>query len=231
MKKIMIIILLTSGINSFAQTDARKEALELMRKLVKTYAPLSGLSFDIAYKYSMEKTPGVYLDSLSGQCKIMGDRYWYQLDSTESIKTSDYLVMVFREDEVIYLAKPSANMQANNPLAMIDSLLFQNNKISFEVKNEKLWQNLVMNFPAGSAYKKIEYRIDKLTGFLTNMIAIVKNEASEYAIVESRFFNYKLGQMDQTVFDANRYFRKNGSEYIAVAPFEQYKVFLGSPGL
>jgi hypothetical protein len=229
---------------SLGQANAKKEAIDIMQNVVNKYRAETGLSFDIAYKYSMENAPGEVLDSLSGQCKIMGDRYWYLLDNTESVKTGDCLVMIFRDDEIMYLAKPSANTVAANPLAMIDSLLFQNNNISFRLTEDKEWQTLTLDFSAHPTYKQIEYRVDKRSGLLQKMTSLVSNELmsgtpaaqtavnkSPYAIVETFFSNYRQGGFDKKLFDSNRYFKKNGNEYLAAAPFEQYRVFLGSPGM
>jgi hypothetical protein len=242
MKQVLITLLITATvIGCYAQ--AGKEAMEVMHKLVDAYKPQSGITFDITYRYAMEQSPSVYLDSLAGQCKLMGDRYWYQLDQTQMIKTSDYQVIVYSEDEIIYLAKPSKSI-AENPMAMIDSLLFQRNDISFEVANEKQWQRLVLNFPASSAYKKIEYRVDKQSGLLITMTSTVRNELMSqspanqsaetrpgYAVVEARFSNYRLGQIDEKIFDTGSYVTKIGADYKAVAPYEQYKIFLGSQGM
>jgi hypothetical protein len=244
MKKIFQYLLATMiGFNAMAQPGTKKDALAILQKLVQSYQPPGGLSFNITYKYAMEESPAVMLDSLSGQFKLNGDKYWYQLDNTESIKTNECLVMIFRDDDIMYLAKPSTNIMTN-PLAMIDSLLFQKNSLTYRINDGNELQQLVLDFPLGSAYKRLEYFIDKRTGYLVKMVSTVNQslmsalpptkgeEGNEkYAVVEAQFSGYRQGGIDNTLFDAARYFKKDGNEYIAVGAFEQFRVFLGSAGM
>lgn len=237
------LILATCVLNSRAQRDAKKEALEEMKKLVQLYRSSEGLTFDIAYKYALESMPGQTIDSLDGQCKLLGDRYWYRLDQTESIRTGDYVIMLFREDDIMYLARPSANALPVNPVAMIDSLLLRQEHVTCQVAEEKQWRSIALSFGVQSPYKRVEYRIDKQTGFLQKMITTVRaneleqsdaeqsNDQVSYRIIEAAFSNYRRGSFDISLLEPGRYFKKEGKEYVSVAPFENFKIFLGSPGL
>lgn len=232
MKRILLSLsIIVTGITTYAQNDGKKEAMDILRQLVNTYSSQSALSFDISYKYFMEASPAILLDSLYGQCKLSGDHYWYRLDNTESIKTAGMLVMIFKDDEIIYLSKPTANISAGSPLAAIDSMLIESPGISCEVSEENGLQSVVLNFSAHPNYKKLVYRVNKQTGYLVSVTGIVRNEQKNYAVIEAQFSNYHTGGFDSSLFDTARYFTKQGNEYTAVWPFDNYKIFLGSPGL
>jgi hypothetical protein len=52
-----------------------------------------------------------------------------------------------------------------------------------------------------------------------------------YAIVEAVYSNYRPENVDDGLFNISRYFKKEGDDYITVAPFDMYKIFLGTPNL
>jgi hypothetical protein len=54
---------------------------------------------------------------------------------------------------------------------------------------------------------------------------------SSYAIVETDLTNYREGAFEDSELDPGRYFKKVGKEYVSVAPYESYKIFLGTPDL
>lgn len=230
--------------NSFGQGDAKAQASVLLRQLVNRYQPVNGLSFDIMYKYAQSNAPQLYLDSVSGNYKISGSRYWYRIDSTESIRTGDYHITLFREDDIMYLARPSVNNVSADPLAMIDSMLLQKQNVNYAVRQEANVQVVSLGFVSSRPYKKIEYHIDQQTGYLKKMVSVVspglisegmdpmlESENFNHAIVEMYFSNYQEGPIDNNLFDTSHYFIKQGTEYTTVAPFQNFKIFLGSTGL
>lgn len=243
MRKLTVVVFcMACLVQAYAQ-DTGKEAMAVMQKLAGIYKAPEGLSFDVAYRYAAEETPGKYLDSLFGQMKLKDDKYWYRLDSTESVRTDTYLIMLFREDEVMYLAKPSAATATANPLAMIDNFFTNSKRITCHLTEDKAYRSVIIDFDGGGPYKRVEYRIDKHSGYLVNVISTVRAEqlydasvrnlvegAASYAVVEAAFTNYRQGEPDSSLFDSNHYFRKEGNEYITAADFRQYKIFLGSPG-
>jgi hypothetical protein len=214
-----------------------------MQQLAATYKNTAHLSFDVQYKYAAEDAPDVYLDSMSGHFKLSGNRYWYDLDNTEAICTNDYLIMLFKEDNVMYLAKPAAG-KTTNPLAMIDSLLVNSAGMTPQLTENKQWTTITFTFPLAYPCKKMEYVIDKKTGWLVKTVNVVRSEelyepsarpfiegAVTYVIVEAWYANYQKDDFDDSVFNNDRYFRKQGAEYVTVTPFDTYKIFLGTPNL
>lgn len=226
------------------QTDKQDAAQEL-KKLTQTYRDAGTLSFDVRYYYADEKAPAVYLDSVKGSCIMNGSRYRYTLDSTETIFSDNYVIVLYKEDELMYLAKPSAAAPSINPVAMMDSFLAKKDQYTSSIIHEKNNKKIVFDFKENLPYKKAEYVIDNKTGFITKITSVVRtemlldpavqgqaeNSVSSYAIVEVMFDHYQKTKTDEKVFDVSRYFKKEADQYVALPPYDSYKIFIGTPNL
>jgi hypothetical protein len=246
MKKnlLILIVMLSWTCASLAQADTRNAAVSAIRQLTQHYRKIPLLGFDVEYRYAAEAKPAVYLDSMKGSVKLSGNRYWYQLDSTEVLYGDKYVVAIYPEDKIMYLSKPSSQAAAMNPMALLDSLLFKAPGLQYSLTSSPNQQIVTVRFEKSSSYKKIDYYINTRTGFLSKMVSTVNAEQlytpeaqsklsgeKTFAIVETCFTNYREQALDETVFDTGRYFKKEGQEYITVAPYNIYKIFLGNPGL
>lgn len=227
-----------------AQSSEKQRVIEVMRALSERYKSYKGLSFTIAYRYASEDQPAVYLDSLKGSFTMSGSRYHYIVDSTEFIGGNDLSMTLFKEDKIMYLTRTSKALQSTNPLAMLDSFLTKNDNVDCELSETNATQSITMKFKPGMTVKRIEYRIDRASGLVTKMINVVQSKqlydpsvrplvkgASSYAIVETDFLNYREENAGGSVPDLDRYFKKEGKEYVTVPPYEAYKIFLGTPDL
>jgi hypothetical protein len=230
--------------NSFGQSDNARLAMNALLKLSETYNSSKQLSFDIKYLYASEQSPAVVLDSLQGSFKLDADRYWYSLDSTETLSDGGKVIVLYKEDKVMYLTKASNAGRSLNQMLSIDSLLSKSDGVAFSIKKEKTNNQIRIVFPDGKSCKWIEYTIDSKTGYLKQMIQLVKDELlydpgisvaaeqnSKYSIITTLFSHYESGTFGEGFFDAGRYYRKSGSDFTACKPYENYKVFLGSTDL
>lgn len=241
-------LLICNGIlASHAQgTNAKEAALQKLKQLVNTYRQSGGLSFDALYRYAPEATPNQYLDSLQGQFKLKGNNFWYKLANMESVCNEQYLIVLFKEDDLLYLTRPTpAHAGAMNPFAALDSFMQHGKHISFELQEDNAEYRVMLNVQLPSSNAGSTYHIDKKTGFLTKMTskvpaeqlydpsvrAMVQNGQSTYAIVEVRFSNYEVGGVSDQLFDHTKYFIKQGDEFKTIPPYEMYKVFKGSTNL
>lgn len=174
------------------------------------------------------------------------------IDSTESVNTGDFLITVFREDKLLFLAKPASVTLPQGTglsglseawLQSMDSLV-QNNLIQLNWKDEKDQQQIVIHFPEAKEYKMLTFVIDKKTGYMKQSITVARsaqlmdedsrreaNITDEFAIITTYFQNNSKGRVSEILFDPARYFTKKGDEYIGVNEFKDYKVFLGTPGM
>lgn len=247
MKKILLFMigLAMAGKELNAQDDSRQKAWQALRSLSQVYQQPKMLSFDILYTYSKEDKPGQPLDSLYGQYKLDGTKYWSMMDQTEAAFDNTLLVMLFKEDNIMYLARPTAIQATANPVSMLDSFMAKNPNAGFAYNESREEKVIELTMANGGPYKKVTYHISKKTGYLNRMTSLVRSDqlydasvrnlvagaATVYAVVETFYTNYKQGTFDETVFNLGRYFKKEGEEYITVAPYSSYKVFLGSTGM
>jgi len=242
-KSIVFLLVILVGAWSLP-ASAQQDARVLMRALAQRYAGKKNLSFSVVYRYSKERAPGTYLDSLRGSFEISGDRYKYLIDSTEFLGTKDLSVILFKADRLIYLAKPSANVRSNNPLAMLDSLLWKKDSVESRVEDDGDRQKLILEFRPAGPVKRVEYQIDKRSGLVTRVINSIDSrqlyEASirsqvqgaiTYVIVEADIRDYKENAFPDDELDPGKYVKKTNGGYIAQAPYDSYKIFLATPDL
>lgn len=246
MKKIRILfIMVSSWLAGNAQaTDADKAFLAL-HKLATTYQQAKLLSFDVLYTYAAEGKPAAHLDSLKGQCKLDGNRYWSVIDNTVSVCDNNILLTLFGEDSLMYLVRSSGMQGAANPAAMLDTLLLKNKDVQYRYSETATEQTVGFSMKGAGAWKKMTFYIDRKTGYISRMASLVRSDqmydasvrslvadaAAVYVVVEALYSNYRQGNFDEKVFDMARYFRKAGNAYVTQPPYEKYKVFIGSAGL
>ena len=230
----------------YAQERPDEEVKSALRKLATGYQRATNLGFDVLYRYAAESEPSVYRDSLSGHFKLQGNRYWCELDNTESVGTPDFNIMLFKDDKLMYLSRraPSAANPLNQ-LAMVDSFLLAGKKnMVCSMMHTRDQDIATIEFTEPVVYKRITWYIDKKSGFLQKMVSVVQagqlydaqvrsqiEDPATWAIVEAVYSNYRQQPFDETLFDSSRYFKKVANGYVTVAPYEDYTIFLGSVGL
>jgi hypothetical protein len=226
-----------------AQQTDKHRAVEALQSLADKYRSFKSLHFSIAYRYAGEDRPGVYLDSLKGDFKMSGSSYRYTVDSTEYIGNKEVILIVFRQDRVLFLFRPST-LQTGNPMGLLDSLLLKNDNIQGMVEETPDQQRIILSFPPGAVTRKIVYTVDRKTGLAISMTNLIRSSqlyassvrsrvdgGSSYVIVETSFSNYREGDFGQEELDPGRYFKKEGKDYVALPPYESYKIFKGTPDL
>ncbi|HEY8972553.1 MAG TPA: hypothetical protein VIM64_25785 [Puia sp.] len=242
---LLFVILCWAGVPVAAQDMAAKQhAIAIFRNAAERYKSNRELHFNMRYRYAAEDKPTVWLDSLKGDFAVYGDRYRYRLDSTEFVGGKDLSVILFKQDQVMYLAKPGADTRNINPMALLDSLLLKDDSVGCRIMETKDWQTIILSFHPAKKTKRIEYVVDRHTGFITKMVNVVSarelydpsvqqkvaNDAT-YAIVETDLSGYRETNVMKEEWDLGRLFKKEGKEYIPQPPYQSYKIFLGSPDL
>jgi hypothetical protein len=220
--------------------------ISLLRQMKQGYDSSRNLSFDMAYIYTSENKPGEILDSLSGHMEISRGRYHWNISNTESIANAQYAVMLFKDDKLMYITRPMQKDGSPDPFAMLDSSLFRIQGLKCNVEKTKEIVTITIDFPEGISYKQIKIAINKKTGFVASTAFTLKAAAlnhqygfndenlktdNSYAHIEARYFNYNTEVLNDSVFDQNSYFKKTGKEFSTVAPYTDYKIFIGSPNL
>jgi hypothetical protein len=240
---LLILVLLLWRVKTYSQKEENQQAIAILKKLADRYRHAGKLSFDMRFRYSSDKKPEYSLDSLSGNFKMNDSLYWYSLDNTECAFNNTALVMLFKEDKIIYLCKPLRTEQSSSPVVMIDSLLNGKKNISCSISNGNGYTKISIASSAGYNWKKVEFVIDSSSGFLKSMQTWVKSaelydpsikglvDKESYAIISTDYYHYQQGEFDNSIFDINSYCKKSEGQYVAVKPFESYKIFIGSPNL
>jgi len=237
-----IVLLLPLLVQS--QTDPREACLKVMKEMVDRYRTSKYLSFDVLYRYADERNASVYLDSLRGSYRLNGNDYWYSLDSTEVASYQGTCVLLFKEDHIMYLVPPNHRKKSVDFLVALDSLLSHLGGTAPVLTDEPGERKVTLTFGATSPFRSIEYSISRNSGYITRIREVVKSDrlydASvrgkiegeiPYAIVDMDFSNYHSGAFDDRQLNTAQYFRKEGQQYVSVAPYDEYKIFLGAPNL
>lgn len=243
MKNISLTVLLIAlGLSGYCQ-DKRSLVIAELKALSEKYRSTPQLSFDIKYRYAAENNPAVYLDSLQGKYKINGSSFFYEIDKTQTIFNGQYVLVVYEEDSLIYLSKPSENLLSANPVSLLDSVI-ANKELSYEMEENRHTKKITLEFKNDPQYKRVTYEINKKSGYLSKLTQVVNSaqmydpemmdsvsEEGNFSIVEAFFDHYEKGRFDNSLFDVERYVKKQDAAYIPVSPYQSYKVFLASPNL
>jgi hypothetical protein len=229
----------------FAQNDV-KNVKKIISSISDAYTK-NFLRFDIAYYYADEASPNQNLDSLKGEFKFYKNKFWYKLDNTEAMSDSLNFVTVFGDDQLIYLAKPSKNNISNNPLKQLDSLLayLENQHIHCSIQEGRYENRLTFEFDSVITCKRIVYVIDAKTNLIKQIDNTVRAselydasakpllaKTEKFVIVKAVISHYGVESVDPlSFFSTDKYYKKELGKYVGVAPFENYKIFLGTPNL
>ena len=223
----------------------KNDFVKAMKEMADRYRDSKSLSFNVTYRYSSEKDPGVYLDSLKGSYRINGNDYWYSLDNTEVVSNQDYCVLLFKEDHIMYLAPARSRNTNIDFLSSLDSFLVHGDNITVSATEGPQQRILKLSFGDNSPWKSIEYNIDKTNGYIIRIRQVVRSSRlydpvvagsragmdNSYAIVDMDFTDYHTGAFDARQLDVGNYFKKEGGQYVVTASYNSYKIFLGAPNL
>lgn len=245
----LLLLMICTGIcfshTLYAQeTDQLRNAISTLKNIRDNYTGNSSLSFGMMYRYWAENDPLNVLDSVPASVQINGNKYHSLVSNTETISNDKYAVILFRDEKVMYLTKPSSVLKGIDSYAMMDSALMKMPGIAASVLKDDQNTTIEFSFPAGSAYKKIIFTADNKNMMFRKIMYVMKTELlqdedtpdemkekSEYSVVETTFFNYNRDVIDESVFDEKKYFIKDKKEYSVTEQFKDFKIFVGSPNL
>lgn len=232
--------------STYAQSQSQNDSVvNVINRLFENFQTAKDMSFDVGYTYSNESAPTIVLDSLSGKFEMHGVKYHFLLDSTETIRNEHYTIVLFHEDKIMYLTKGTSNI-AGNPVESIAAFLKNNKSINCSLVSEGGIQHIRITYPPGQEYKQIAISFDTATGHILKAVYIVQTKLlleqdavnddagaayDNYARVEADFSHYRVSQPDTSVFDEQKFFYKEGTQYKTTEAFKDYKIFIGSSNL
>jgi len=173
LQTICLAICLLTGIAVTAQqTNDMGKARKFLYEVMQRYRDSSSLSFDLSYRYAMKDDPGKFLDSLSGRFMMHGNKYWYKLDNTEVASNGEFVVMLFEDDYLMYLAKPEKQLFAAGPVPVTDSMIEKAGFEEVQLSDDGASGSRVlrMSAPEGSAYKSISFFVGNKSGLIEKAI-------------------------------------------------------------
>ena len=245
MKTFLVFLLMSllSFVRGFAQ-DAKNKVVEELKAVAVKYQNSTGLSFDVMYRYAQEESPSLFLDSLKGKYTLNGKRFAYAIDQTETFFDGEYILVIYKDDSLMYLSKPlQQEAIVSSPFMMLDSLLKKNN-LQFTWEERENVKNATLLFPGDPQIKSITYEIDKTSGYLNKIIQVVNSaqlydpqvaaslvDQHRFSLVEMIFENYSKSDSDSDLFNLKQYVKKEGTAYKPQFPYQSYKVFLADPNL
>lgn len=245
MKKYILLVFLIYCCGRTSAQDSSQVLLDKLKAISTAYSNQKMLSFDIVYKYSLESAPDKYLDSLRGSFKIDSDEYWYVLDSTVTVQNKNHNIILYKEDNLIYLAKAnpasvSADVLMQNPM----QLLKAKGKFTTQYTSGEHTNEIHINFQDHADYKKFQFIVEKGSGRLLKIRQVVDsrllNDPSgietsaspkSFGIIDMEFSNYSNTPFDRSVFLSSKYIEYSEGKYNPSAGYSNYTVFQASPDL
>ena len=229
------------------RADLAADSLKAFTQQVQqAYAKAAYLSFKVKYLYANGGQPGKYIDSLLGEVQMNAGRSRIIIDSIETVLTGRYAIHIVKEDKLIYLGAP-ARGAGENPVGMLDSAFVHIKGISTHLYHNAGAHILILDFPPGQAYTRMEISIDDRTGFFQriaysiNTLGFVGRDMIESpghtAPYESKgrvvilFSDYKKGAFDDRVFKEDNFFTRTAGRYEPAGQYKDYRIYLASSNL
>jgi hypothetical protein len=245
---LVLCLLMAASITGRTQiADVGADSLKAFTQRVQTaYAKAGALSFNLKYLYANGGQPGKYIDSLLGQVQMNGGQSRIVIDSIETVLTGKYAIHVVKDDKLIYLTA-AVRGTGENPVGMLDSAFAHIKGLSAHLYHNGGVQILILDFPPGQPYTRMEIGIDDRTGFFQriaysiNTVGFVGRDMIESpghpAPYESKgrvvilFSDYKKGAFDDRVFRADNFFTRTAGRYEPAGQYKDYRIYLASSNL
>lgn len=247
MKHLLFFAALFICLQTTAQTIPDFEKVTGMLKSLRQGYNNGPFSFELKYVYANEHTPEKILDSLKGKIETDGNNYHSVLDNTESIHNAKYNIVLFKEDNIMYLSAGTTAATSIDPLSQMETILNQSGATSCTISKAGKNTIIRIGFAADGPCKQMEMTIDTVAHRMLSMQYIIKTALltetpdatdkavaagyDEYAIVKASFFNYHPVQPDSSKFDDATFFYKEGTEFKPTPAYSNYKIFVATPNL
>lgn len=227
------------------QVNAQNDRSEILRvfQMVSDKYSTEPLRFEIKYYYADADKPNTLLDSLSGECILNKKSFWYGLDNTEIVSDSFFTVTLFKEDRLMYLSAPSKKALPQDPIKQFDTLLLNNKNIHFSLVRTGADYQISFEFDSVDVYKQMVFTVDGNRFLIKRVDNVVRaselydpsvksllTTENKFAVVSMVMTNYRK-ETGTSFIDSRKYFTRQGDSFIANPPFENYKIFVGTPNL
>jgi len=217
-----------------------------IRKVKTAYEKAAYLDFQVKYRYANAGRPGEYIDSLLGEVEMDKGRSRVVIDGMQSVQTDRYSINVLTDNKIIYLAA-AGHGAGQNPVGVLDSAFARIKVIGAHVQHRDAEDALVIDFPPGQSYSRIEMDIDSRSGFFRRIVYSVSTAGLVAADmiespghpaayqskgqIEILFSAYRRGHFDDHVFSEDQFFTKTAGRYLPAGQFKDYQIYTASTNL
>lgn len=236
---LLLILLNTKSVSG--QQAAPSELTKLLLDLQSKYQENKDLSMRVVYTYADEHHPDVVLDSSVASIDIDSNSYHCLVDSTDIYANDSFTVVLFKEEKIMYVSRTHLKSALYNPAIMLDSLMRMNKQLHAQIEETNAEKIIVLTFPEGSKYRKIELTLDKESGFLTGIDYLLKTQllldegekrladslTESYAILKARFIRTPRTHHLKN-YSPEMFFVKQQDHIYPTAAFKDYQVMVGS---
>ncbi|GAO44441.1 hypothetical protein [Flavihumibacter petaseus] len=237
LKLVLLILVIMTGSLQAQQAQYMRE----LKSAAAVFLDTGYLHVDLVYKYSNEATPLQIEDSLRGSIKIWGKRFWYALSNTEATCDDSVAVIVFKEDQLLYLTRPSGQHLLQQQFSLLDSLSDGRFQSAISVSADGRQRKYVVKFLNPQYYKELEFWTDNkgrlvktrqlLHRRLLDANAPIDGVAGNWVFVEVSFLHVNRNDFNPADFDTQKLVRKEQNGWVAQAPYQHYSVFKANPSL
>ena len=239
---IALIIALGFGIGLQAQTKGDRENLLALKKAAQVFMDTAYLHVDMTYRYATATEPENFQDSLGGSLKTWKNNYWYKMDQTEVVCDGKKMVIIYKEDRVLYLSTPETGNTSRQQFALLDSLLAGKYPIESFMVEEKGYKKYTIRFTEPTLYQQMEFWINTKgrvartrqvlhEGLFMEPTQKTGKTDSDWMIIDVQYTGYRQNDFNPLDFSTERLVRKEKDKWVAQAPYQDYSVFSAKPNL
>ncbi|WP_440134894.1 hypothetical protein [Chitinophaga sancti] len=241
---LMVVMCWLSGLHPVQSQDLEDAITTL--KYIKEIGRSTPYGFDLKYSYANESKPAVILGSLNGSIELDGNNYYCLMDSTESIRTEKYNIILFHEDKLMLLGGASPD-SAVDPILYMQSMIAKSGAQKCNVSHKGPVKIANIYFLPGSPCKSMKMEIDTVAHHLLSVEYLLKTVLlldpsaqqegqvpegyDEFALVRATFYNYHPLKDPAARFKEEQYFYKDGAEYKPTTAYSGFQVVLSTPNL
>jgi hypothetical protein len=238
MRKIRTVSCLIMGIfiwqSSYGQQKEKGFELLQLLKISETYKNARNLGFDMDYTYADSASPNTIVEHISGISKASNGFYWTLIDSVEIIQGSQYNLAIYYSDSTIIV---NDKKEYGDLLKMefLDSMFRKSNidSLSITVVNDSTWQLLAL-FNPSSGFSQYKLLYDPKTFLVKSMQYYLKEFTdldtitSGTALIKLTINNYIFSNVDQTLFNENKFIYKQDGQILKKPAFSNYSLINNS---
>lgn len=218
-----------------------QQNLRALRKSVSHSLESGSISYEMDYRIAAVTNPDQFIDSANGSCKYLGKKCWYSIGGMEVFQDSSLTVVVFEEDQLIYLTRPNSMHSGFNAVSLLDSLLKGNQQVICTKQTEHGLEQYKVVFSQPVLYKELSFLVDKKGRMISSRQIVNQSLMSgdvqatgisgDWVVLDIRFKNWKSSSSGDPVFSLTHYLQKNADGWLASDRLAAYTVFIAHSSL